>query len=388
MHATPWGVAHTDTKSFQDHMEIHMRHIQTRRPLPKKREGFTLIELLVVISIIATLVALITPAVQSAREAARRTQCINNMKNITLAVKNFASQNDGKFPTYYDSYTGTNADWNYGWPVALLPFLDAAAIYDRISSQGTLPSAAGNQQAAPMAVNAEYKPGLFLQVFVCPDDLDKDGAPGGLSYAAKIGYIGGGLWGNADVGNDPYTGGTTTNVHHQVAWDVDNGAATTNNVNQTRDTGVFMDERVRPVTEDGVSRADGMSQTLMFAENLQANNWASWKAGEVGFGANNADLAFETLVTMVPSTVAPDDNDLTLRLSATPTNGSRINKNVQANVGTQWRPSSGHPGIVIVSFCDGRARALNDGIDSGVYHRLITSGGTKKHYQRLVGDDF
>ncbi|MCP4513457.1 MAG: type II secretion system protein, partial [Fuerstiella sp.] len=62
------------------------------------RRGFTLIELLVVISIIATLMSLILPAIQNAREAGRRTQCLNNIRNVTLAALNFATSNKSRLP--------------------------------------------------------------------------------------------------------------------------------------------------------------------------------------------------------------------------------------------------------------------------------------------------
>ena len=374
-----------------------MRHIQTRRPLPKKREGFTLIELLVVISIIATLVALITPAVQSAREAARRTECINNMKNIALAAKNFAGQSDGKFPSTYDTYAGTALTYNYGWPVALLPFLDASALFDRISNDGRLPNSAGGTQAAP-GPGANYTPGLFLKVFTCPDDLDKDSLAGGLSYAANIGYVSSAQWGGTAIWDDPLVDDDSNvatssaldgpSIHNQIDWD-GNGSTTTANINQTRDTGVFMDPRVRAVTEDGISRNDGMSQTLMFAENLQSQNWASVRLGDIGFGYS-IDTLGSTTGTLVQDSASAYTLQIASGWTAATAGGDdpRINKNLQANVGRQWRPASNHPGIVIVSFCDGRAKALDANMDGRVYFRLITSGGTKRHNQLLVGDNF
>src|ERR1700724_3382809 len=82
-----------------------------------RRRGFTLIELLVVIAIIAVLIALLLPAVQAAREAARRVQCINNMKQIGIAMHNYQSAMGSLPPGFKESAYGT-------WIVFILPFIE------------------------------------------------------------------------------------------------------------------------------------------------------------------------------------------------------------------------------------------------------------------------
>ena len=96
------------------------------RPLP--RRGFTLIELLVVIAIIGVLVALLLPAVQQAREAARRAQCSNNIKQVMLAFHNYHDSNNG-FPNRY-SLNGTTLNSGHGWGLKLLPYLEQAPLYN------------------------------------------------------------------------------------------------------------------------------------------------------------------------------------------------------------------------------------------------------------------
>jgi prepilin-type N-terminal cleavage/methylation domain-containing protein len=120
---------------------------------PKKRCGFTLVELLVVIAIIGVLVALLLPAIQAAREAARRTSCVNNLKNVALATINYHDQR-GAFPIDEDylfggeqvvnldalTFTWRNRDTTRvpkegldggGWIVRVLPFMEQQALYDR-----------------------------------------------------------------------------------------------------------------------------------------------------------------------------------------------------------------------------------------------------------------
>src|SRR4051812_42975656 len=95
-----------------------------------RRLGFTLIELLVVIAIIGVLIALLLPAVQQAREAARRTQCKNNMKQIGLAVHNYHDTYNA-FPVmrYCDDSIGNVASWLS----QCLPFLDRSDVYDKMN---------------------------------------------------------------------------------------------------------------------------------------------------------------------------------------------------------------------------------------------------------------
>src|SRR5258708_71188 len=101
-----------------------------------KRTGFTLIELLVVIAIIGVLIALLLPAVQQAREAARRTQCLNNLKQMGLALANYES-GTRKYPSICPMYDGWDTSCSYpsrqsGFTM-LLPYIDQQAYYDRVN---------------------------------------------------------------------------------------------------------------------------------------------------------------------------------------------------------------------------------------------------------------
>jgi prepilin-type N-terminal cleavage/methylation domain-containing protein/prepilin-type processing-associated H-X9-DG protein len=135
-----------------------------------RRSGFTLIELLVVIAIIAVLIALLLPAVQSAREAARRAQCTNNLKQLGLAVHNYHSTYNAlpaecmwMGATYGNSQaTGGSWGWNASWPVCLLPNIEQGPLYNAYN-QGFSPDSAQNSTDSYNA----------LSVLLCPSDNQK-----------------------------------------------------------------------------------------------------------------------------------------------------------------------------------------------------------------------
>jgi len=135
------------------------------RPRTRSKSGFTLIELLVVIAIIAVLIALLLPAVQQAREAARRAQCKNHLKQIGLALHNYEST-WSVFPAHsFQPYAGPHwKDPRYSWFTAILPNIDQANVYN-------LYNVSLNWHDDENAVAVESK----IPVYRCPSALDRPG---------------------------------------------------------------------------------------------------------------------------------------------------------------------------------------------------------------------
>ncbi len=363
---------------------------------PKKRRGFTLIELLVVISIIATLMSLILPAIQNAREAGRRTQCLNNIRNVTVAALNFASSNKSRLPAlaYFPTPTAASASGarilGRSWAVEMLPYMDQQGTYDRWNKDVAF-------NAPP---NLALASTLYVEAFACPNDESAFVTPGGLSYVANTGFGDGVLIANFDTSTMGPAVQHSFSVE-SIDWDgdgvVNDWAASTIDPDDqkiTQGTGVFWPEfqvqasdtpqqqqMVRATRNASATIGkiyDGSGNTIMFGENLNAGgtNWADPRTRANGF-------MLPLNVTGVNGTAAatsfPNIHNL-LGTDPNPPGGLYPAYPNEAKTGPEGqRPylNSNHPGIVVVSMCDGSAKTISENIDDNVYTKLITPNGTR-----------
>lgn len=360
-----------------------------------RRTGFTLIELLVVISIIAVLMSLILPAVQNARAAARRTQCLNRMRQIGLALHAHASQNKtGKLPAYgvWGDTKTSSGSWTSGrsalrsWVVDILPGMDRQDIYDRWNfddkHDGTVVGLGGFSN---QAIISEYK----LTILNCPDDLSTEESGGTLSYVVNAGYahidssglvVGGGGW----------TGGS--NIHLSTDPDLDyNMTGGTNDADDqliARRSGVMWEE-IRDANGDGSpnptrnasqslnSIYDGAANTILVSENVNAGSnqyWGDPRAKLCTFVYPIDPLNLPDSATGLNAQTYFQSAPLDPRYPFATINGARSGPEEARPF-----PNSFHPGGVNMTLCDGSARFISESLDLLVYAQLITPAGTKAH---------
>jgi len=291
----------------------------------RSRKGFTLIELLVVIAIIAILIALLLPAVQQAREAARRTQCRNNLKQLGLAMHNYHDV-FGLFPPGWigvdTGVTPNVADANggsgIGWGTMMLPYLDQAVLYNKMNFSVNI-IAPGNAVARA----------AIVQPFRCPSDL-------GESFWDITDMQGGGGTVLATLPTSNYVGSAGS-------VEIDSCIALPSGQQCTRDGAFFHNSsiHIRDIT-------DGTSNTFLAGERKTQPSlgwFATWLGAVPG-----GDRPFVRILGVTDHT----PNDPALHID---------------DFGSQ------HEGGAHFLFGDGRVRFLTENIDLGLYRALSTRAG-------------
>jgi prepilin-type N-terminal cleavage/methylation domain-containing protein len=225
--------------------------VSMSKTCPKRRPsflriGFTLIELLVVIAIIAVLIALLLPAVQSAREAARRAQCSNNLKQIGIALHNYHDTYQKLPPGWIMQATSPGDSAGWGWPTFILPYLEQQNLHERLQvNQLRLMDVMGNAALRPLVQTK-------LKAYRCASDNVKDLLPARPSSSCERHFDCNTCLAGFEVASSNYVG-------NAGFFDPD-GAA--NHTRLPLRTGVFhanSDFAFRTIT-------DGLSSTLLAGE--------------------------------------------------------------------------------------------------------------------------
>jgi prepilin-type N-terminal cleavage/methylation domain-containing protein/prepilin-type processing-associated H-X9-DG protein len=338
----------------------------------RNRLGFTLIELLVVISIIAVLIALLLPAVQSAREAARRAQCSNNLKQIGLGLHNYVTAINA-FPLANTTAMGYGYEWNWGaWSAhaLLLGYMEGQPIYNSCNFSLVTWFAEGWQ------INLTVT-NTIINTFICPSDGQSPDIPNSRQWAG-------------DTNNYMASFGTTT-------WQYTNPES----------TGLFAADRAYGLQ----TVTDGTSNTIAFSEALIATDtlWIPWRGGisENGGGQNflldartnlpalTADLQLCTTFwnnKQHPAGV----NDKGFRWAMGGRGITSFNTIVTPNsrlyqwsgcrldcepcgfgFGQYQNATSQHPGGVNVGMGDGSVRFIKDSVDQKTWWALGTRNGAE-----------
>ncbi len=311
---------------------------------PRRTVGFTLVELLVVISIIGALTAILLPAVQNAREAARQAQCNNNLSQLGKGILNYSTTKQ-KMPSYLNLVKPLSTPSQAiaaGWVYPLLPYIDQQATRDSIDEpQFTPPPSDIQLQTVSIEIGS----------LNCPSDPPQVLNGGPLSYVCNAGY----------EDDNRINGGTPD-------WR-DNGAFSRSFFISPLSDGVV-------VTADYIAANDGVAQTLMLAENARSFGWGPTSQSLSGDSDANFEkyVSRQTMIWKVDSSGNPPTN---FRFNVSTTLDQDPGAQVVNDRFAYQTPSSRHAGGFVTVFCDGHTSFVNALIDYAVYAKLLSSNGAK-----------
>ena len=372
-------------------------HTQSAFSKNNERSAFTLIELLVVIAIIGVLVGLLLPAVQQAREAARRNACTNNMKQIGLAVHNYADANQEELPmcTWYGGRNAAGKK-DLGSPfVALLPFMEQLALYSNldVTSSSTHVHAQRPNGAGTPRVRNTVLPGL-----VCPSDGNGIVPTGATSanhaysnYRHNGGpnQLGGGSNPQCPCGTNynsfrPRAGVGNPNWNSTFYESAPGTPASGRPMSKASPAGCFhRNGKYIDLTSGNTVKlaaikfkdiTDGLSSTILYGE-------ARWECSGQARQSWAHSNAFDRTNTLVPinydSCIYGSSNaDALAKAQAQGKTGCEASNNWKTERGFK----SQHPGIVNVTMVDGSVHTIAETADHFVFNRLGCRG------DKLVGD--
>lgn len=331
--------------------------------------GFSLIELVVAMAVIAVLVAIAVPAITKSRQAARRTQCMNNMRQIAAGLLEVANDRN-RFPACGNFGLRGN---HHSWVVDLLPWIDQRNISDRWDKNRPI----SDPVNAPLAQT-------HIPVLTCPMDISVQTRPGethgDLSYVVNggIGFTVLYPGGMHDCPVDPSRHRLDLNQNGVLCPqppDLDDDGEPSDRELFFR-MGLFFNETWDlDVTNRHHSPAtviDGMSQTMLLSENVRTGynpdrpetGWASPNPYLTSFYIGNPCLDGSCTAGVVD-------------YSRSNAGVARINAGLTSEEGSSPYPSSFHAGGVHVAFCDGRVVFLSEEVDGGVYAALASPQGVR-----------
>ncbi|MEZ6107287.1 MAG: DUF1559 domain-containing protein [Pirellulaceae bacterium] len=330
------------------------------------RAGFTLVELLVVIAIIGVLIALLLPAVQMAREAARRISCGNNLKQYGIALHLYHDTHNVFAPGGSIKWGNRGGGWDnesapcVGWQSRILPYMEQSSLYDRLNF-GALYA-----YESPVPSEGQLIPARLAQVpyAMCPSDT-RDPVVGSWAQTSYTGNMGSQRKVSANASCNTWV---TEGVNYMLGGFSD--GASTDNV--TECNGIFS----RGGMEIGlqhVQAQDGSSNTIMVGEILMdchPNNTGWWPVD----GAGNAHAGTSTPLNLM-TTCARSEAEAQERGYYM----SRCWDPVNANY--SWGFRSRHPAGAQFAFADGSVHFLNKTINYATYQYLGS-----RNDGRVVGD--
>ncbi len=318
----------------------------------KRRFGFTLIELLVVIAIIAVLIALLLPAVQQAREAARRTQCKNNLKQYGLGLHN-----------YHDVhllFPPGGSDWNngpeIGWQVKILPFMDQAPLYNQLpmernAAQGHGPS------AWDVILPNTGRQARFKQVpyAICPSNPDAEFRDGNWAQSCYTGSMGSQRTPSCNGACNTFLNARPSNAPSSLlGYDANTGWADHGNTYSSAGVNGMFNRLGAPIKIAMV--LDGTSNTIMVGEinpNCHDHTAGWWH--------------INGMATAHASTSVPPNDFTTCPNSNRVTNAACT---AMCNWNYSWGFKSTHQGGLHILLVDGTVRFINENLDYNTWQRL------------------